>query len=181
MILHRLIATREASIREEQAGFRPGRGCIDHIFTLHQILEQRHANRRPTILVFLDFKDAFDSVDRLALLNVLAQQDIPLKFVKIIRSLYSQTQGLVRAYGELSKSFPTTSGVLQGCPLSPFLFKFVIDEIMKQTRDVGWVMFYACLTTVDPRKLCFPYLIQTGGSLAVARVRRGRRAWDHWV
>ena len=53
LILRRLIATREASIREEQARFRPGRGCIDHIFTLCQILEQRHAYRRPTILVFL--------------------------------------------------------------------------------------------------------------------------------
>ena len=36
----------------------------------------------------------------------------------------------MRVYGELSKSFPTRSGVRQGCPLSPFLFNFVIDEIM---------------------------------------------------
>ena len=97
------IAVRDDDdVREEQAGFRLGRGCIDHIFTLRQILEQRHAYRWPTILVFLDFKGAFDSVDRIALLNVLGQQGIPLKFVKIIRSLYSQTQGRVRAYGELS-------------------------------------------------------------------------------
>ena len=91
LILHHLIVPRKASIREEQTGFRPGRGCIDHIFTLRQILE-RHAYRRPTILVFLDFKGAFDSVDRIALLNVLAQQGISLKFVNIIRSLYSQTR-----------------------------------------------------------------------------------------
>uniref|UniRef100_UPI00339A3F21 reverse transcriptase domain-containing protein n=1 Tax=Acinetobacter baumannii TaxID=470 RepID=UPI00339A3F21 len=35
-------------------------------------------------------------------------------------------------YGELSAAFPTVSGVRQGCPLSPFLFNFVIDEIMEE-------------------------------------------------
>jgi hypothetical protein len=43
IILRRLTAARETDIREEQAGFRPGRGCVDHIFTLRQILEQRHS------------------------------------------------------------------------------------------------------------------------------------------
>ena len=80
-------------------------------------------------MVFLDFKGAFDSVDSV-LLNILARQGMPRKFVESIRSLYSQKQGWVRVYGELSKSIPTRSGVRQGCPLSPFLFKFVIDEIM---------------------------------------------------
>ena len=135
LILRRLTMARETLTRENQAGFRPGRGCIDHIFTLRQVLEQRHMYRRPTILVFLDFKGAFDSVDRSVLLNILAQQGMPQKFVNIIRSLYSHTSGRVRVYGELSKSFPTKSGVRQGCPLSPFLFNFVIDEIMRRTLE----------------------------------------------
>ena len=69
------------------------------------------------------------------LLNIFARQGMPRKFVEINRSLYSQTQGRVRVYGELSKSFPTRIGVHQGCPLSPFLFNFVIDEIMMQALE----------------------------------------------
>ncbi|KER29169.1 hypothetical protein T265_04173 [Opisthorchis viverrini] len=61
----------------QQAGFRPGRGCIDQIFTLRQVLEQRHTYKRPTILVFLDFRGAFDSVDRSVLLETLAHQGMP--------------------------------------------------------------------------------------------------------
>jgi hypothetical protein len=94
------------------------------------VLEKRNVYRRPTILVFLDFKSAFDSVDRSVLLKTLAQMGMPMKFVNIIRSLYSHTVGRVRVYGQLSKSFPTTSGVRQGCPLSPFLFNFIIDAVM---------------------------------------------------
>ena len=130
VILRRLTFARESLTREQQAGFRPGRGCVDHIFTLRQILEQRHVYKRPTILVFLDLKAAFDSVDRSALMSTLVQQGMPVKFVNIIRALYSQTSGRVKVYGELSKSFPTTSGVRQGCPLSPFVFNMVIDAVM---------------------------------------------------
>ncbi|CAH8549785.1 unnamed protein product [Schistosoma margrebowiei] len=38
IILRRLFKTRERLTRVEQVGFRSGRGCIDHIFTLRQML-----------------------------------------------------------------------------------------------------------------------------------------------
>ena len=34
ILLRRLSNARESCTRENQAGFRPGRGCVDHIFTL---------------------------------------------------------------------------------------------------------------------------------------------------
>ncbi|TNN10329.1 polyprotein, partial [Schistosoma japonicum] len=61
IILRRLTRAREEQTRENQDGFRPGRGCVDHIFTLRQVLEHRHTFRRPTIVVFLDLKAEFDS------------------------------------------------------------------------------------------------------------------------
>ena len=124
IILNRQLKKHETTTHEQQAGFRPGRGCFDHIFTLRQVLEQRHLYKQATISVFLDFEGAFDSVDRQVLFNILVQKGVPIKFVNIIQSMYSQTYGRVRAYGKLSKIFPTKSGVRQGCPLSPFLFNF---------------------------------------------------------
>ncbi|GAA51207.1 protein bicaudal C homolog 1 [Clonorchis sinensis] len=47
----------------------------------------------------------------------------------------SETSGRVRVYGELSQRFRTQSGVRQGCSLSPFLFNFVIDELMRRTLE----------------------------------------------
>jgi hypothetical protein len=133
LILRRLTEYRERQIRENQAGFRPGRGCIDHIFTLRQILEHRHCFQRPTMVVFLDLKSAFDSVDRQALWQCLSIKGVPPKLLSLIQLLYTNSRGRVKLFGKLSSEFATFSGVRQGCPLSPFLFNFVIDLMMEQS------------------------------------------------
>ncbi|KER33531.1 hypothetical protein T265_00642 [Opisthorchis viverrini] len=39
-VLRRLMVARERLTHEHQAAFRPGRGCLNEIFTLRQVLEQ---------------------------------------------------------------------------------------------------------------------------------------------
>ena len=82
--------------------------------------------------MFLDLKAAFDSVDREALFHCMLTQGVPPKYVNILKALYSHTTGRVGVYGQLGRCFGSSSGVRQGCPLSPFLFNFVIDDIMEQ-------------------------------------------------
>ena len=137
IIFPRLTNVREKQILENQARFRPGRGCIDHIFTLRQILEQRHLFRRPTILAFLHLKSAFDSVDRNTLWYYLSQKGVPIKFVDLLKSLYSQSRGCVRVYDSLSLEFTTKSGVRQGCPISLFLFNFVMDSLLESAFSLS--------------------------------------------
>ncbi|CAH8669284.1 unnamed protein product [Schistosoma haematobium] len=133
IILRRLTKAREEQTRENQAGFRPGRGCIDQIFTPRQILEHRHTFRHPTIVVLLDLKAAFDSVDREVLWQCLLLKGVPKKYINLVKALYSNTTGRVRAYGELSSGLITSSGVRQGCPLTLFLFNFAIDVLLEIT------------------------------------------------
>ena len=118
LILRRLTNFREGQIRENQAGFRPGRGCIDHIFALRQILELRHTIQQPTLVVFLDLKSTFESVDRQALWRCLTLKGVPPKFLNLLKAPYADSCGHVRVYGKLSPEFSTSSGVRQGCPLS---------------------------------------------------------------
>ena len=99
IILHRLTPARENQICEQQAEFRPGRGCIDHIFILRQNLEHRSIFCSPTMAVFLDLKAAFDSVNRKTLFDLMLRQGVPPKYVSIMKALYSHTKGRVRAYG----------------------------------------------------------------------------------
>lgn len=39
--------------------------------------------------------------------------------------------GLVRVYGQLSPLFVISSGVRQGCPISSFLFNFVVKDVQQ--------------------------------------------------
>ena len=68
---------------------------------------------------------------RNAIWDAMRDDGVPEKIVLLVDAHYAGTRILVRADGENSKELPTDEGVRQGCVLSPILFNFVIDQIMK--------------------------------------------------
>ena len=70
MIRFRLRDAVEKVLREEQCGFRKGRGCVEQIFTFRLIIEKCLCCQTPSVLSFISFEQAFDSVDRGALAKV---------------------------------------------------------------------------------------------------------------
>ncbi|KAI3355947.1 hypothetical protein L3Q82_004493 [Scortum barcoo] len=49
-------------IQEEQCGFRPGRGTLDQLYTLHRVLEGLWEFAQPVHMCFVDLEKAFDRV-----------------------------------------------------------------------------------------------------------------------
>lgn len=47
-------------IGDEQGGFRKGRGCMDQVFVLSEIVAQRRERGEPTYQCFLDLSKAYD-------------------------------------------------------------------------------------------------------------------------
>ena len=70
MMLFRLRDAVDKVLKEEQCGFRKGRGCVEQVFTLRLIIEKSLCCQTPLVLSFMDFEQAFDSVDRIALPKV---------------------------------------------------------------------------------------------------------------
>ena len=87
-ILNRLSTALDPMLRKEQAGFRKGRSCGEHIFTLRQILEQCQEWKTPCYVNFIDFEKAFDSIHRESLWCILRHYGISCKIVAIIKMLY---------------------------------------------------------------------------------------------
>ena len=71
IILERLTNEVDNILKDHQAGFRQGRGCIDHIATLRIIVEQSLEFDSSLYINFVDYEKAFDSLDRDTLWNLL--------------------------------------------------------------------------------------------------------------
>ena len=119
---------------ESQAGFRAARGCIDQIYSLHQILEQRHEFRRATVICFVDLTAAFDSIHRLALWRLLREADVTAN-TDIIVNMYLHTSCKIKAYNDESDSFFVFTGVRQDGTLSPVLFLLAVNHILKTVES----------------------------------------------
>ncbi|XP_065576324.1 uncharacterized protein LOC136037530 [Artemia franciscana] len=64
VILQRLRKALDATLQEEQHGFRTGRSCSDLIFVLRMLVEESKEWNKKLYLLFIDFEKTFDSVDR---------------------------------------------------------------------------------------------------------------------
>lgn len=85
-LLNRMKDEVDTKFRDQQAGFRKDRSCMDQITTLWIIIEQSCEWNSPLYINFVDFEKAFDSVDRDTLWKLLRHYGMPVKIVNIIRS-----------------------------------------------------------------------------------------------
>ena len=105
MILFRLRDAVDKVLREEQCGLRKGRGCVNQVFILRSIIEKSLHCQTPLVLSFIDYEQAFDSVDRRALTKVLLLYGIPEKYIKVICAMYKNNTAAVKVGSEVSNWF----------------------------------------------------------------------------
>ena len=58
VLINRVRAGTECALREEQCGFRQGRGCKDQVFAVMQVCEKYLANGKDVFLAFMDLEKA---------------------------------------------------------------------------------------------------------------------------
>ena len=61
---------------------------MDCIFSASQLIEKHREFNLPTYIAFIDYKKAFDSVDRDKLWNIMASKEIPPHLITIIQRIY---------------------------------------------------------------------------------------------
>ena len=79
-LLNRIYEPVNALLRPEQAGFGCGRSCTEQIHTLRRIMEGFYKKQLPLISTFVDFKKAFDSVDRTRMSEISCHYGICLLY-----------------------------------------------------------------------------------------------------
>ncbi|KAL5006947.1 hypothetical protein ScPMuIL_015753 [Solemya velum] len=116
-------------LNDSQNGFRHGRSTIEHLHSLTTIIETRKLQQKSTYCAFVDFKKAYDRIDRNLLWEKLQFYGLDGNFLSALKVIYSNTRCCVRVNGICTESFDVTCGLKQGCLLSPLLFNLFINDL----------------------------------------------------
>ena len=80
---------------------------------------------------FIDYAKAFDCVDHKKLWKILKKMGIPDHLTCLLRNLYAGQEATVRTGHGTTDWFHIGKGVRQGCILSPCMFNFYAEYIMR--------------------------------------------------
>jgi len=83
---------------------------------------------------FINFKNAYDSVRREVLKNILIEFVIPRKLARLSKRCLTETRSRVREGNQLSDRFHTKNGLKQGDALLSLLFNFPLEYVILRVR-----------------------------------------------
>ena len=113
-----------------QAGFRKGRGTRDQIANICWIIEKAREFQKNIYFCFIDYAKAFDCMDHNKLWKILKEMGIPDHMTRLLRNLYTGQEATVRT-GHGTDWLQIGKGERQGCILSPCLFNFYAEYVMR--------------------------------------------------
>jgi sorting nexin-29 len=132
VVARRLEPFAERALGEYQCGFRRGRSTIDQVFTIRNILEKCYEYNIPVHQLFVDYKTAYDSVDRPYLFETLKILGVPVKIVNLIKMTLQRTCSKVTLAGQKSREFDVGRGLRQGDTLSCMLFNLTLERVVRK-------------------------------------------------
>lgn len=101
------------------------------------IVRTRLTENKPSFVCFVDFKKAFDWVNRDLLSLKLPQAGVDGRFYWALKSLYADCVGCVQVNDEQTGWFRIPFGVKQGDILSPCLFSLFINDLALEMKHLN--------------------------------------------
>lgn len=139
-ILSKALATRLAGIlprltNSNQTGFVSTRYIADNVLNLQSMIDFLQLSWEEGLLVALDFKAAFDSIDHDYIFRTLRSYNLADNYTNWVETLYHSAEASVVSDGFSTGSSPVKRGVRQGCPLSPLIFVMAVKKMADAIRN----------------------------------------------
>lgn len=136
-VLSQILCRRLSPIAREfvgqyQAGFMGERATTDQIFAIRQVLQKCREYNVPTHHLFIDFKSAYDTIDREQLWQIMHEYGFPDKLIRLIKATMERVMCVVRVSGTLSSPFESRRGLRQGDGLSCLLFNIALEGVIRR-------------------------------------------------
>ena len=128
-------AVSNGVISPAQVGFVVLHGCEYHILTLLEAVRHRVRRSLDTVLVFLDFKKAYDNVSQELAWKLMQKMGVPTEFTGLLKSWADQSRIILHMGGAAQQPFQQQKGVPQGGVLSPIIFNLVIEVLLRYVNS----------------------------------------------
>ena len=125
-----------------QHGFQRSRDCLGAIRTLLNAARSARSQGSGLYVVFLDFKDAYNSVRRDAIWTALRAHGVDENMISVLQSTHAGETEVK----ETGTTFHTSSGVYQGSCVAPALFNIALDCAIRASdlrTNMDRCIFYA--------------------------------------
>ena len=122
-------------IHSDQASFIKGRYIGENIRLIEDVMEYAKVHNTPGILISLDFKKAFESLEWGYIMNTLDVFNFGTSIKRWISTFYTNIESAVINNGFLTNWLKPSRGVRQGFPLSPFLFILSVELLANKIRQ----------------------------------------------
>ena len=122
-------------INPDQTGFIKGRFIGQNFRLINDILEQTKLQNIPGILLQLDFRKAFDTIEWEFIQRTIALFNFGDSIQRWISIFYSKTESAVLNNGFCTNYFQLSRGVRQGFPLSSYSFVLAVELLACKIRQ----------------------------------------------
>ena len=96
IIGNRITSDLYSSLPPSQAAYQPGRGTVEQIFALSQLIEKSIEFNKPLYIVFIDFTKAFDSIKLDKLWSILDKTSLNKNYINLLKSLYDGPEAVIK-------------------------------------------------------------------------------------
>ena len=96
------------------------------------------------MIISIDAEKAFDKIQHPFMLKTLQKVGIEGTYLNIIKAIYDKPTANIVLNGEKLKPLPLRSGTRQGYPLSPLLFKMVLEVLgmtIREEKEIKGIQF----------------------------------------
>jgi hypothetical protein len=110
----RLKIATEKIIGKYQCRFRRNKSTINQLLIIRHIIDRHNEHGLDLHMLFIDFKQAFFSIQRKRLFEAMDKMRIPQKLTRLIRMTMCQTKAGVRTDNQISAPINSNKEVIQG-------------------------------------------------------------------
>ncbi|KAK2648319.1 hypothetical protein Ddye_015808 [Dipteronia dyeriana] len=129
VLANRIIRVLDSVVGESQMVFIKNRQILDSFIIADEIIHHWKKSYEEGLLLKLDFKKAYDSVDHVFIDDILSEMGFGERWRFWMKCCIITLMFSVLVNGSPTRQFKIKKGLKQGDPLSPFLFNMEVEGL----------------------------------------------------